>query len=227
MPRCTNKYSTPNKRWWHPGKTTTTPMKKSSKVENNSPLRSDNHEQGSHSARPSHLHFPGLGMQIFFFFFFLISLVTYLQAYFSIALIILANITKRLTKMIKADGGWASEMVMVGKKERRRVKVAVMRDVCDNGWKVSTVGHLGESHKACHYVRLETMPTCKHVELPPNKCRRIWWPPGRRTAKSIMKRSIVRKEKVYWSDYFTQRSHSARPWRPDGRGLGVRKWMPS
>ena len=87
--------------------------------------------------------------------------------------------------------------------------------------------HLWECHRTRHEVKLTTMPACKHVELPPNKRSRIWWPPGRKTAKSIMKRSIARKEKVYWSDYFTQRSHSARPRRPDRRGLGVRKWMPS
>ena len=87
--------------------------------------------------------------------------------------------------------------------------------------------HLWEGHRTRHKVKLTMMPTCKHVELPPNKCRRIWWPPGKMTVKSIITRSMARKEKVYWSDYFTLRSHSACLHQPDGRGLGMGKWKPS
>ena len=62
MPRCTNKWSAPNKHWWPPGKMTVSLTKERSKVQDNSHPRSGYHEQGSHSACSLHLYrTPGKG----------------------------------------------------------------------------------------------------------------------------------------------------------------------
>ena len=64
---------------------------------------------------------------------------SYLQAHFSIVLILLANITKRLTKLNEADGEWVSEMVIVRKKERRHVKIACTCVITDGKFRLSGI----------------------------------------------------------------------------------------
>ena len=51
MPRCTNKWSTPNKDWWHLGKRTPFSMVKKTNTAATIFLRTDYDEQGSYSAR--------------------------------------------------------------------------------------------------------------------------------------------------------------------------------
>ena len=155
--------------------------------------------------------------------FYFLSFIFFFRLFFSIPSIV--PIQLRAIIMIK-HACWACES-----RSRHSRLIVVIKHACfvtkqRKEWH-GDCRHLWEGHRTHHKVKLTTMPTCKHVELPPNKRRCIWWRPGRRIAKSIMKRSIARKEKVYWSDYFTQRSHSACPQQPDRWGLGVRKWMPS
>ena len=54
MPRCTNKWSTHNKRWWDHGKRTTNLIPKSTEYTTTFSFRSDSFEEGSHSVLASH-----------------------------------------------------------------------------------------------------------------------------------------------------------------------------
>ena len=58
MPRCTNKWSTPNKAWSHHGKTASPLRTKGFHVASTSSLRSDCDTQGSHSVHQQHPHHP-------------------------------------------------------------------------------------------------------------------------------------------------------------------------